>query len=120
MIRDDWLLRQIHDLGRAIARIAGAEQPHVELEQAVVDLCGLSLAVISVLPPDQAVAMVAHRSGELEPGSAFAALRLLQRAADEGHDVGGHVQAFRRALLAKVGEDGLRAFEQALAGIQDA
>lgn len=107
MRHDDWLERQIEDLGRALAAIFAAPDREQEVDHQLDVLVGMGLRVLETLPPSQVVRLIGHRFGEPQPERWHAVLAVLE----EADALGAIPDPARQERLATVRE----ALEDALA-----
>lgn len=78
MQHEDWLVRQIEAVGRALAAVLGAgPEARAEAEAQLDALLGVKLSVLEVLPPAQAVRLTVERFGERQPERLRIAVQVL-------------------------------------------
>lgn len=112
MQRTDWLERQLEQLARALAQVAGAEATETELDTQLQGLVGMPLDVLRALPPQAVVRLIGSRFGDDQPARLYSALRLVEHAGDE---LSAHRAALRQAVRDRVGDAGLADMDRALA-----
>lgn len=115
MLKDDWLERQIRELGRALAALFGShERQAVDAE--LEGLLGVRLDVLRAVPPSMVVKLIGERYGEFRPERVFSAIRILdvELAVRPDPALALRRTALVEALISAVGDDGLASLERAL------
>lgn len=114
MKHDDWLERQIRELGEALAAVLGAgDRAREEADAHLEGLVGARLQVLLALPVDQVMRLVGHRFGEFVPERVLAAVVLLEAASGgaDGAPLRARADALRERLVAAIGEPAVDALE---------